>query len=79
MRQLWKKTIAATLMVSLVLTIYGCGKRTDVRKYSSSFFDCFDTVITVYGYSSDQTSFNQMGEVKLGEFRERLPYSLYTL
>ena len=60
MRQLWKKTIAVTLMVSLILTIYGCGKRTDVRKYSSSFFDCFDTVITVYGYSSDQASFNQM-------------------
>jgi thiamine biosynthesis lipoprotein len=60
MRQLWKKAIAVMLMVSLFLTIYGCGKRTDKHKFSSSFFDCFDTVITVYGYASDQTAFNQM-------------------
>ena len=60
MRHLWKKAIAVVLAGCFVLTIYGCGKHIEKRKYSSSFFDCFDTVITVYGYAVDQSSFNEM-------------------
>ena len=60
MRTIGKKAISIMLMLCLVVAIYGCGTRNKQKKYSSSFFDCFDTVITVYGYASDQVSFNEM-------------------
>lgn len=53
------KIITAWLLIICLLTFGGCASRDKTKKYSSSFFDCFDTVITVYGYAENQTKFNE--------------------
>lgn len=60
MRKTWIKAVSAALAICLSFSLCGCGSRFGKQKYSSSFFDCFDTVITVYGYAEDQASFNEL-------------------
>ena len=59
MGDLQKKIIAVTLVVVLLFSVAGCSSVMSKRKYSSSFFDCFDTIITVYGYADNQEKFNE--------------------
>lgn len=59
MKRLRIKWVACLLIILLLLTLGGCTPNPRARKYSSSFFDCFDTVITVYGYAESQSDFNE--------------------
>ena len=58
---MWKiiKKITALVLIICLLSFGGCSSKNKTKKYSSSFFDCFDTVITVYGYADNQTKFNE--------------------
>ncbi len=58
MRKIIKK-LTACLLILCLLSCSGCTLKNKTKKYSSSFFDCFDTVITVYGYAENQTKFNE--------------------
>lgn len=59
MKGLYKKITALLLLAVMLIAVGGCASKTTTRKYSSSFFDCFDTVITVYGYAENQEKFNE--------------------
>ena len=59
MKKIKRSFMASIILVVWILSMVGCGQRTQKKKYSSSFFDCFDTVITVYGYAENQEKFNE--------------------
>lgn len=59
MRRFQKRLTAVIMLLTLLLSMGGCAKTTGTKKYSSSFFDCFDTVTTVYGYAENQEKFNE--------------------
>ncbi len=53
------KAISWAVASLLLVSLCGCGTASGMQKYSTSFFDCFDTVITVYGYAQNQAEFNE--------------------
>ncbi len=57
MKKYCLKIVSCAMVVLLLLLMGGCNQL-PVQKYSNSFFDCFDTVITVYGYAESQTEFD---------------------
>ena len=53
-----KKILCIVLVIMcLVGSFSGCSKKQE--QYSGSFFDTFDTVITLYGFANDATEFNK--------------------
>ncbi len=59
MRKTLLKVASLAMAILLSVSLCGCGSTSKIQKYSSSFFDCFDTVITVYGYADNQAAFNE--------------------
>ena len=52
------RAVAVSLVLMVLFACCGCsGLRKE--RYSSSFFDTFDTLVTVYGYTKDATEFNE--------------------
>ncbi len=59
MRKTLLKVTSLAMSILLLVSLCSCRSTFNTQKYSSSFFDCFDTVITVYGYAENQAVFNE--------------------
>ena len=54
----WKRAFVC-LLLTLSLLCGGCAeKNKTLQKFSASFYDAFDTIISVIGYAEDQTTFD---------------------
>lgn len=53
------KAAAWALAVVFLFSLAACKQAPQQEKYSASFFDSFDTVITVYGYAESEEAFNE--------------------
>ena len=53
-----KKLLCSLLAFVFALAFCSCANTTGPRRFSSTFFDLFDTVSTVTAYDTDQQSFN---------------------
>lgn len=74
-----KKAIPIILAIVLASGIFtGCKKTPEYNKYTDSFFDTFDTVVTVVGYTKTEEEFNSYFE-KIQRKFERLSmlYDIY--
>ena len=57
-----KKLVCLVLALACLLGVLsGCGSKQE--EYSGSFFDTFDTVITLYGFAKDATEFNRYAAI----------------
>lgn len=54
-----RKTSFILMTLILVLSISGCSDQVVYNKYSNSFFDSFDTITQVIGYTKTQEEFDQ--------------------
>lgn len=70
MRKIRIKTTSLAVVMMLLLTGCGCAGRSSLQKYSGSFFDCFDTVITVYGYAENKSEFDAFSAAVHEQFLE---------
>ncbi len=52
-----KKVLCVITVLALLPALFGCSFKP--QEFSGSFFDTFDTVITLYGYTKDATEFNK--------------------
>ncbi|MBM7616220.1 FAD:protein FMN transferase [Alkaliphilus hydrothermalis] len=66
-----KKKVSVLLMCCLLFSLIGCKTETKIEynKFSDSFFDTFDTLITVVGYTEDEEEFNTYFSVIQEGFR----------
>lgn len=55
------------IVCALCLLCGGCAAEKQPQKFTASFYDAFDTVITVIGYAEDQAAFDQI----YGQVREK--------
>lgn len=63
----FKRLTAILSLFALMLSLCcGCSRS---EKYSASFVDTFDTVITLYGYTADATKFNEYAKLCHTEFQ----------
>ena len=53
-----KKFLCCLTALVLVLALCSCANTNKLQRYSSTFFDVFDTVSTVTAYDTDQDNFN---------------------
>lgn len=55
-----RKTIARIMIIVIMLTLGSCKKASseEYTKYSESFFDTFDTLIQIVGYTKSEEEFN---------------------
>lgn len=56
------KKIIAFLLIPVLLLVCGCCSAAGYQKYSATFFDAFDTVITISGYAENEEDFNRAYE-----------------
>ena len=56
------KKIAAVFLTLALLLSCGCCAASTPQKYSGTFFDAFDTVITISGYADTEAEFNRAYE-----------------
>lgn len=62
------KSLAAFILAFLLLAAHGCGAPS-VRKQTATWFDCFDTVITLTAYTNDDALFKKAAGEAEGIFR----------
>jgi len=55
-----KKTLSLILIFAMLLTFASCSKKVVKEKYSNTFFDGFDTVITITAYCETESSFGEL-------------------
>ena len=73
---LMKKTVATTILIILIASLLsGChtnqnGEKKEYTKYSDSFFDTFDTIVQVIGYTKTEEEFDSYAEKIEIRFRE---------
>lgn len=73
---LMKKTVATTILIILIASLLsGChtnqnGEKEEYTKYSDSFFDTFDTIVQVIGYTKTEEEFDSYAEKIEIRFRE---------
>jgi len=63
------RAVAVSLVLMVLFACCGCSGLRQER-YSSSFFDTFDTLVTVYGYAKDATEFNEYMGIAHSRFIE---------
>ena len=64
-----KKIISLILVAALLSGLCACGeKKPALLKYSNTFFDAFDTVITITAYCDSEETFNGLFETSEAEF-----------
>lgn len=54
-----KKALIILLTLCFLTGSAGCAQQPEYRKYSYTFFDAFDTVISILGYAQDKTVFDR--------------------
>lgn len=47
------------LLLAMLLCLSGCGRQVPYQRYSMSFFEYFDTIITITGYAQSQAEFDE--------------------
>ncbi len=65
-----KKIISIILSFSLVLMLVSCSAYSDLKRFSKSFFDVFDTASTVTAYDKSQKDFNEHFKAFYNELEE---------
>jgi thiamine biosynthesis lipoprotein len=67
-----RRIVACCVTSLLVLILVGCrnNANTEYTKYSDSFFDCFDTLTQVVGYTKSEDEFSRYFEKIKVRFRE---------
>ena len=68
MRHRSAKLSALLLCILLACSVLGGCAQAEPQKYSTSFFDVFDTVTTIIGYADSQETFDRV----VGEARQQL-------
>lgn len=58
------------ILILTVIVISGCGKKQAYEKYSTSFFDTFDTAVRIVGYTESEEEFNSYAEKIHKRFQE---------
>lgn len=56
-----KKILKLSLVLMSLVFLFACGKKEDdiLEKYSGSFFDTFDTIVQVVGYTESEEEFDE--------------------
>ena len=67
MRHRSAKMLALLLCILLACSVLGGCAQAEPQKYSTSFFDVFDTVTTIIGYADSQETFDRV----VGEARQQ--------
>ena len=67
MRHRSAKLLALLLCILLACSVLGGCAQAEPQKYSTSFFDVFDTVTTIIGYADSQETFDRV----VGEARQQ--------
>ena len=67
-----KSTYKLILVLSIALLISGCQatEKKEYTKYNETFYDTFDTLIQVVGYTESEEEFNSYAEKIHGRFEE---------
>ncbi|TJX15647.1 FAD:protein FMN transferase [Tissierella creatinini] len=54
-----KKILSIIMALTMIIGFLGCTKRPEYTKYSASFFDTFDTITQIVGYTKTEEEFNK--------------------
>ncbi len=57
------KLILTAVVLSLLLSVFGCDEQKSKQKFSKIYFDHFDTVTTVIGYEKSKDDFNTVASL----------------
>ncbi|MBE6634682.1 MAG: FAD:protein FMN transferase [Ruminococcaceae bacterium] len=60
MKKIFCKIIFSLVLLSLLLSVFGCNEQISKQKFSKVYFDHFDTVTTVVGYENSKEEFNSV-------------------
>ncbi len=78
MKKRLQSFVAVTCVLACLMSMVGCQNKDDREKYSTYYFDYFDTVTTIVGYADSQEEFNEICadiEAQMKEYHQL--YNIY--